>query len=129
MRPRPGGRRDLMAVKKNGKTELRQWMVEQYRKTPGLKKRVDALVEEMSIEQDLIALRRERGLSQRALADLVGVKQPVIARIESGKARNLELKTVVRIAAALGARVKILLEKNEAAVAAKPTKRKLAKTA
>ena len=120
-----------MAVKKNGngKTELRQWMVEQYRKTPGLKKRVDALVEEMSIEQDLIALRRERGLSQRALADLVGVKQPVIARIESGKARNLELKTVVRIAAALGARVKIRLEKNEAAVAAKPTKRKLAKTA
>jgi DNA-binding XRE family transcriptional regulator len=116
-----------MATKRN--TELRQWIDEKYRKAPGLKKRVEALVEQMSIEQDLIALRQERGLSQRALADLVGVKQPVIARIESGKARNLELKSVVRIATALGARVKILLEKDQRAVAPKPTKRKLAKTA
>lgn len=77
-------------------------------KTLGLKERVESFVEEMSIEQGLVSLREERGLSQRALADLVGVTQPVIARIESGKARNLELKTVVRIAAALGARVKIL---------------------
>ena len=114
-----------MAVKKNsGKTELRRWMDEQYRTSPGLKERVEALVEEMSIEQGLIALRRERGLSQRALADLVGVQQPVIARIESGKARNLELKTVVRIAAALGARVKILLEKSEPTGRARRTKRK-----
>ena len=113
-------------MKKGGKgrTELRQWMDEHYRKTPGLKKRVDALVEQMSIEQDLIALRQERGLSQRALADLVGVKQPVIARIESGNARNLELKTVVRIAAALGARVRILLEKDEVGGRVRPTKRK-----
>lgn len=118
-------------MKKNSghKTKLRQWIDRQYRKTPGLKKRVDALVEEMSVQQDLIALRQERGLSQRALADLVGVKQPVIARIESGKARNLELKTVVRIAAALGARVKILLRKTEATGAGKSTRRKLAKTA
>ncbi len=119
-----------MAMKKTrGKTELREWVDEQYRKTPGLKERVEALVEEMSIEQGLIALREERGLSQRALADLVGVTQPVIARIESGKARNLELKTVVRIAAALGARVKILLEENDAGGRAKRTKRKLARTA
>jgi DNA-binding XRE family transcriptional regulator len=118
-----------MAMKKSkGKTELRAWMDDQYRKAPGLKERVAALVEGMSIEQDLIALREDRGLSQRGLADLVGVTQPVIARIESGRARNLELKTVVRIAAVLGARVKILLEKNEA-VRTKPTKRKLAKSA
>ena len=32
--------------KPHGKTQLRQWMDEQYRKTSGLKKRVDALVEE-----------------------------------------------------------------------------------
>ena len=115
--------------KKSGKTELRQWIAGQYRKTPGLKERVEALVEEMSIEQGLIALRQERGLSQRALANLVGVKQPVIARIESGQARNLELKTVVRIAAALGARVKILLERHKATGRARRTKRKLAKTA
>ena len=114
---------------KSGKTELRRWMDERYRKTPGLKERVEALVEEMSIEQGLIALRQERGLSQRALADLAGVKQPVIARIESGKAPNLELKTIARIAAALGVRVKIFFEKGEPTTRAKRTKRKLAKTA
>ena len=107
-----------MAAKKSSvrTSELERWMKEQYRKSPHLKKRVDELVEEMSIEQDLIALRHERRLSQRALADLVGVTQPVIARIESGKIRNLELKTVVRIAAALGARVKILIEKRRTSV-------------
>jgi DNA-binding XRE family transcriptional regulator len=119
-----------MATKRNkGKSELRRWMNEQYRKTPGLKKRVEALVEEMSVEQDLVALREERGLSQRALASLIGVTQPVIARIESGKARNLELKTVVRIAAALGARVRIQLERRDARGRPKPIKRKLAETA
>ena len=119
-----------MAMKRNKrKTELRAWMDGQYRKTPGLMKRVEALVEEMSIEQDLIALREERGLSQRALAGLVGVKQPVIARIESGKARNLELKTMGRIATALGARVRIELERNGARGRPKPIKRKLAETA
>ena len=53
----------------------------------------------------------------------------MIARIESGKTRNLELKTVVRIAAALGARVRILLEKDDVGGRVRPTKRKLAKTA
>lgn len=114
---------------KRSKTELRKWMDEQYRKSPRLKKRVEALVEHMSIEQDLIALREERGLSQRALASLVGVKQPVIARIESGKAKNLELKTMVRIATALGARVRIALERNESVGPPKPIKRRLAETA
>ena len=48
-------------MKRNGqKTELREWMDEQYRKTAGLRKRVEMRVEEMSIEQDLIALREER---------------------------------------------------------------------
>jgi hypothetical protein len=38
------------------------------------------------------------------------VKQPVIARIESGQAPNLELRTLAKIAYALGSRVKIGFE-------------------
>jgi ribosome-binding protein aMBF1 (putative translation factor) len=121
---------ERMATKKNErKTALRGWMDEQYRIQAGLRKRVEALVAEMSIEQDLIALREDRGLSQRALARLVGMKQPVIARIESGKTRNLELKTVVRIATALGAKVRIELEANGARDRRKKVSRRLAKTA
>lgn len=125
-----GKERDLMVrTRRRSKTELRKWMDEQYRKSPELMKRVETLVEQMSIEQDLIALREERGLSQRALAGLAGVKQPVIARIESGKTKNLELKTVVRIATALGARVRIALERNDGPGRPKPIKRRLAETA
>ena len=114
---------------KGRKTQLRKWMDRQYRVTPGLKRRVETLVEQLSLEQDIIALREERGLSQRALAGLIGVKQPIIARIESGKAKNLELKTVVRIATALGARVQIGLERPDSRGRPTPGKRKLAKTA
>jgi transcriptional regulator with XRE-family HTH domain len=76
---------------------------------------------------DLIALRMERGLSQRQFAVRAGVKQPVIARIEAGRAKNLELRTIVRLATALGAPVKVAFQKIEAAK--KPTKRKLANSA
>lgn len=66
---------------------------------------------EMDVEQDLIALRKERGLTQVQLAERSGLTQSTISKIESGKVSNLELRTLVRIAAALGARVKITFEK------------------
>jgi len=46
-------------------------------------------------------LRRERGLTQRELAHLLGVRQPFVARIESGRG-NLSLRKVEAIARALG---------------------------
>lgn len=64
-----------MAMKRpTRKTELRRWMDERYKKTPGLKKRVATLVEEVLIEQKRIGRRREHGLSQRALARRSGRK-------------------------------------------------------
>ena len=38
---------------------------------------------------------------------MIGVSQPAIAKLESGRARNVELKTLVRYAAALGGRLKV----------------------
>lgn len=60
----------------------------------------------------MATLRERRKLSQRQLAEILGVKQPVIAKIESGKGKNLELRTLVRIAAALGAKVQIKIEED-----------------
>ena len=34
---------------------------------------------------EIIAARKEQGISQRELGKLTGIKQPVIARIESGQ--------------------------------------------
>lgn len=84
------------------------WVETQLR-DPKARKAIEALVNEMSFEQDLIALREARELSQRDLARRAGIAQPMIARIESGKAKNLELKTLARLAAALGARINIEL--------------------
>jgi hypothetical protein len=38
------------------------------------------------------------------------VSQPYIAKLESGRVKNLELRTLVRYAAALGGRVRITIE-------------------
>lgn len=52
------------------------------------------------------------------LAQRSGIPQSVISRMESGRAKNLELRTLVRIAAALGASVRIRFEPERTAAAA-----------
>lgn len=50
---------------------------------------------------ELIKAREEQGLSQRKLEELSGVKQPVIARMETGKT-SPQLDTVLKVLAPLG---------------------------
>ena len=49
----------------------------------------------------LVEARKERGLSQRDLEAISGVKQPQIARMESGDT-NPQLDTVFKVLAAMG---------------------------
>jgi len=50
---------------------------------------------------ELIKARREKGISQKMLEDLSGVKQPVIARMEKGTTTP-NVATVLKILAPLG---------------------------
>jgi ribosome-binding protein aMBF1 (putative translation factor) len=100
--------------------DAREYLEEQYRRDPSLRDRVAANVSHMEIVEALVAMREARGLSQRELADLVGMKQPVIAKIEAGKTRNVGVLTIARIAAGLGAKMKITFEE-------KPARRRLAR--
>lgn len=50
---------------------------------------------------ELIKARKERGLSQRELEALSGVKQPVIARMENGSTVP-NLNTILKVLASLG---------------------------
>ena len=49
----------------------------------------------------VVALRERHGLTQRALAELVGTPQPVVARLESGR-HPVEIRMLARIADAVG---------------------------
>lgn len=50
---------------------------------------------------ELIKARKEKGLSQRELEELSGVKQPVIARMENGSTIP-NLNTILKVLAPLG---------------------------
>ena len=90
------------------KTDFMGWLDREIDRR-GRKDEVAALVDEMKIEEQLADLRRKRGISQAKLAEMMGVKQPLIARMESGGVKNLTLATVARTAATLGARVEFHL--------------------
>jgi DNA-binding XRE family transcriptional regulator len=49
----------------------------------------------------LIGFRVDQGLSQRELADRLGVSQPRVVELESGE-KNPQIETLVKIAAATG---------------------------
>ena len=50
---------------------------------------------------ELIKARKEKGISQKKLEELSGVKQPVIARMEKG-ITNPNISTVLKVLAPLG---------------------------
>ena len=50
---------------------------------------------------ELIKARQERGLSQKKLEELSGVKQPVIARMEKGQT-SPQIDTILKVLAPLG---------------------------
>lgn len=52
---------------------------------PEVKAEYDALDNEFNVARAVIALRSQSGLTQRELAERIGIKQPQLARIESGK--------------------------------------------
>jgi DNA-binding XRE family transcriptional regulator len=91
------------------KDEFMGWLREEVKRRGG-EEEVAALLDEMMLEDQLAALRKKRGVSQAKLAKLVGVSQPVIARIESGGVRNLTMGTIIRTASALGGSVEIRIK-------------------
>ncbi len=67
-----------------------------------LEAEVEEALHGFRLADDLVRLREARGLSQRALAQRLGISQPAVAKIESGRAANLQLRTLLRIVTVLG---------------------------
>ncbi len=60
------------------------------------------------VARELLRLRKRQGLSQSEVARRAGLKQPAIARLESGAVRPT-LDTIQRVARALGCEVEVKL--------------------
>lgn len=106
------------------KTEIMAWIDEQLEADPRLAREVDDILSEMRLEQDLAALREKRKLTQRQVAKLIGASQPYVAKLESGRVRNVEVGTLVKYARALGGTVTIQIKSARRAVARRARTRK-----
>jgi len=73
-------------------------------KDPEVKNYYESLKPRYALIAELIARRNELQLSQRDLADLTGLRQPAISRLESGNG-NVTLDTLSKVVKALGIQI------------------------
>lgn len=83
------------------------WLEGLIHQSPAFQAQVEEELATINVAQDLVALRESRGLSQVQLASRLGITQSAIAQLESAQPKNVELRTLVRIATALGGRVDV----------------------
>jgi HTH-type transcriptional regulator/antitoxin HipB len=63
-----------------------------------------------SIAMQVRTVREQRGMTQQELADEIETKQTAISRIENVNNRSRNLRTLVKVAFALGCRLRVSLE-------------------
>lgn len=67
----------------------------------------------MGLSLNVRRLRKGAGLTQEQLAEQVGVSQPAIAQIETGKIKNPGVDVLIALAGALGKSVDDLVRDGE----------------
>ena len=75
-------------------------------KNPEFKKEWDALEPEYQIIKAMLATRNEKAMTQKQLADITGIPQADISRLENGNA-NPSLRTLQRLAEGMGMKLKL----------------------
>jgi len=85
------------------------YMNDETRVSPAERERINF---EISLIGKMVEAREEKGLSQRELADISGVKQPAIARLESMKTTP-QIDTLFKVLHPLGYTIKIVPLSNE----------------
>lgn len=75
-------------------------------KDPDFKKEWDALEPEYQIIKAMLDTRNEKSITQKQLADITGIPQADISRLENGNA-NPSLRTLKRLAEGMGMKLKV----------------------
>jgi DNA-binding XRE family transcriptional regulator len=83
-------------------------------KNPEVKAEYDRLSSIFDMKRRMIALRKQAGLTQEQMADLLGTRKSNISRLESVNSGNSpRLATVEEYAKALGYSIKVDFEPNQ----------------
>lgn len=96
-----------MAKKRRYITDAFEIAVQELGDTPELRARIEEEKLNMRVAQMIYDARQKAGLTQKELAELIGSKQQVIARLEDADYEGHSLSMLQRIAAALGRRLDI----------------------
>ena len=75
-------------------------------KNKDVQKEYDSMEAEYKIIEEIIMARREKNLTQKGLAQLIGTKQSNISRLESGN-YNPSLEFLQKIASAMDKRLEV----------------------
>ena len=75
-------------------------------KNPEFKEEWDELEPEYQIIKAMLSSRAEKSMTQKQLADITGISQADISRLENGNANPL-LRTLVRLADGMGMKLKL----------------------
>ena len=83
---------------------------------PDCKDAYEALAPAFAVARALIQARSEAGMSQAEVAERLGVTQPAVARMESGK--NVSIRSLSRYATAVGKPIQLVINPATAATGA-----------
>lgn len=75
-------------------------------KDQSIYKEYESLIPKYRLIEALIRHRKEKRLSQKALAEIIGTKQPAISRLESGEG-NVTIDTLLKVTEVLDIRVNL----------------------
>lgn len=85
---------------------LKEFIAEQ---SPESQARIKEMADEMILETGLQMLREELQLSQKTVADAMGIKQPAITQIEQ-RGNDVKLATLKRYIEAMGGKLSLTVE-------------------
>lgn len=92
----------------NTDNSLEKFIESQIKQKPELKEELEKAKRAVDIAMQVHNLRKERGLTQKQLAKLIGISQPNVARIESGDYTSYSFRTLGKVAKALNTNLNVI---------------------
>jgi ribosome-binding protein aMBF1 (putative translation factor) len=96
-----------MARQKQKITDAAEILIQRIGDTPELRERIAEEKLNIRVAQMIYDAREKAGLTQKQLAEMIGTKQQVIARLEDADYDGHSLSMLQRIATALGQRLEV----------------------